>query len=106
MFYFTPVLSTPCINRYVKKDIRDYVTNDQRCRKKIIHEVYDSKHSLYTCCEFCHQRCDCGNCESPDFLVDFLSSRDEIQLLDNETDSETVKIVDICIFSTQKLTSI
>ena len=67
------------------------MSNDQRCRKKIIYEVYDSKHSPYTCCELCHQRSNCGNCESPDFLVDFLSTRGEIQLPNNELFDDEVK---------------
>ena len=75
-------------NRYVKKDIRDYVTNDQRCRREILYEVYDSKPGpispKHVCCDFCYQSCDCGNCNSPDFLVDFLSSRGEIELPTNE----------------------
>ncbi|XP_066920555.1 ATP-dependent DNA helicase RecQ-like [Clytia hemisphaerica] len=84
-----------CISRYVKKDIRDYVTNTQRCRREIHLEVYDSKPSKiqpkHTCCDFCHQRCECGNCESPEFLVDLLQSRDEIELPDNELINDEVE---------------
>uniref|UniRef100_A0A7M5VDP9 DNA 3'-5' helicase n=2 Tax=Clytia hemisphaerica TaxID=252671 RepID=A0A7M5VDP9_9CNID len=84
-----------CITRYVKKDIRDYVTNTQRCRREIFLEVYDSKPSTiqpkHTCCDFCHQKCECGNCESPDFLVDLLQSRDEIELPDNELINDEVE---------------
>ena len=62
ILYFSPLLK-----RFVEKDMLDYCTQDQQCRRdKLFYDFDEYAHSDNNtgckCCDVCKEHCACGCC--------------------------------------------
>ena len=80
------------------KSIKEYCLSDEKCRRQMLLELYDSCDlpeikPQHNCCDFCYNVCDCGDCHLPKLFVALPENRPtidegEFDIDDDEEETE------------------